>query len=652
MSGAKPPRRIPGGLEPIREDDAFIERALTELSIPTLMMSLVHISGDASLLDAPERPTACLLNEVQGFMSEDAKARVRAKALDIIRAYRDGGCVLPPPPSPETIHRMMNTLAAAEVPGDYVPMLMEELELDGRDHREAQVPAKVSARQREGFHVVVVGCGMSGLLAAIRLQQAGISYTVIEKNPGIGGTWYENRYPGCRVDVGNHFYCYSFEPNPEWSEFFARREEIQRYFERCADTYGVRERVRFNSEVVQASWDEAAAAWCVRVRGADGAEETLRADALISAVGQLNRAKFPDIPGRERFRGESLHSSAWNERVAWRGKRVAVIGTGASAFQIVPTIAEAAERVTVFQRSAQWMFPNPHYHEAVGAGKKWALTHLPYYARWYRFYLFWPGCDGGMAAMSVDPEWPHQERSVSAANEAARLAFSGYLEEQVGGDASLLKKVIPDYVCLGKRTLQDNGSWLGALKRSDVELVTCGIAEIREHSVRCEDGSEFPVDLVVYATGFHANRFLWPMEISGRGGVKLHEQWGEDPTAYLGISVPGFPNFFCVYGPGTNLAHAGSIIFHSECQVRYIMGCLGLLMQEGAESIECRREVHDAYVERLQDELSRKVWAHPSIRNSWYQGGTDGRINVLSPWRLRDYWEWTQRPNPEDYLLR
>jgi 4-hydroxyacetophenone monooxygenase len=639
----------PAGL-PIHDDDAAIAAALEDVSIPTLMMSMIHMTGDTSLLRGPIKPVGIYLNEVQGFMPEEDQAAVRAQALEVIKAYRDGGCRLPPPPSPETIHEMMGFMIGGEVPVEYVPMLLEEMELDGKDAREFHWDASVSEEAREAFHVVVIGCGMAGLLTAIRLREAGIPFTVIEKNPSVGGTWHENTYPGCRVDVGNHFYCYSFEPNPDWSEFFAQREELQAYFERCMQKYGVGDRVRFETEVVSAEYDEGAGVWSVRVRDRSGREETLAANAVISAVGQLNRPKLPDIPGRDSFAGPTMHSAAWRHDVDLEGKRVAVVGTGASAFQIVPTIAEKTEHLTVFQRSAQWMFPNPHYHEKVGPGVKWALRHLPYYSRWYRFLLFWPGCDGGLEAMRIDPDWPHPDRSTNAMNDAARTVFTQYLTDQVGDDPGLLEKVIPDYVCLGKRTLQDNGSWLSALKRDDVELVTDPIAEIREDRLVCESGAEHPVDVIVFATGFHANRFLWPMEIVGRSGTKLREQWGDDPAAYLGITAPNFPNLFYIYGPGTNLAHGGSLIFHAECQVQYIMGCLRTLLETGHTAMECRPEVAEAYDARLQKALEGMVWSHPSIKSSWFRN-EKGRVTVLSPWRLIDYWKWTQQPDPDDFIL-
>ncbi len=266
-----------------------------------------------------------------------------------------------------------------------------------------------------------------------------------------------------------------------------------------------------------------------------------------------------------------------------------MIGAGASGFQIVPTIAPDVAELTVFQRTAQWMFPNPNYHEPVGPGVRWALRHLPFYGRWYRFLLFWPGCDGGLAAARVDPEWPHQDRAVSATNDVTREIFTAWISEQVGDDPELLAKVVPDYPATGKRTLQDNGSWLRALRRPNVELVREGIDHIDEHGVVTVSGARFDVDIIVYATGFQANRFLWPMRIVGRDGVELSTQWGDEPSAYLGITVPNFPNLFCMYGPGTNLAHGGSLIFHSECQIRYITGCIKALVEGERRSMEPRR---------------------------------------------------------------
>ncbi len=635
---------------PITATDEEVAAFLEDVSIPTLLASMVHMTGDPTWVREGPRPLGIYINEVQGFMSPEDQAAVRARAVEAIAAYRDGGCMLPPPPGPELVHEVMEALVAGPVPEEYVPLLLEELELDGADPRGAVPPSLATAAAREALPVVVIGAGMAGLLAAIRLGQAGVPYTVVEKNPRVGGTWHANRYPGCRVDVGNHFYCYSFQPDDEWTELFARQPELQAYFERAARDHDVLAHVRFDTAVESAVWSDDEHRWAVTVRGPDGAVEALDAAVVVSAVGQLDRPKLPDIPGRDSFAGLAMHSAEWADGTDLAGKRVAVVGTGASAFQIVPTIAPEAGHVTVFQRSAPWMFPNPIYHEPVRPGMTWAIRHLPFYGRWYRFLLFWPACDGGMEAMRVDPSWEHPERAVSAVNDAAREVFTQWMADQVD-DPELLAKVVPDYVCLGKRTLQDNGSWLGALTRDDVDLVTDPIAAVEPTGIRTEDGTLHQVDVIIWCTGFHANRYLWPMEVVGRGGRVLSERWGDDPTALYGITVPEFPNLFLLYGPGTNLAHGGSIIFNAECQVRYVMGCLGLLASAGpGAALECTAEAHDAYDARVQDEMTRMIWSHPSIRNSWYRN-EHGRIRVLSPWRMVDYWRWTQAPDPADFVI-
>jgi 4-hydroxyacetophenone monooxygenase len=328
-----------------------------------------------------------------------------------------------------------------------------------------------------------------------------------------------------------------------------------------------------------------------------------------------------------------------------------MIGAGASGFQIAPTIAPDVNHLTVFQRTAQWMFPNPNYHEKVGPGVKWALRHLPFYGRWYRFLLFWPGCDKGLDAARVDPDYPNQQKAVSEINEITRIVFTEWITSQVGDDPELLAKVVPDYPATGKRTLQDNGSWLKTLTRDNVELVRTGIDHIESDAVVTDDGKRHPADVIVYATGFNANKLLWPMTIRGRDGEFLGERWGERPSAYLGITVPGYPNFFCMYGPGTNLASGGSLIFHSECQMRYISECLELLIVGGHRSLEPRTDKTVDWHERSQAEMRKLVWSQPSIKHSFYKNDL-GEVHTLSPWRLVDYWAWTREPDPDDFVFR
>jgi 4-hydroxyacetophenone monooxygenase len=628
--------------------DAEIAAALEDVSIPALLLSCVHMSGDPTLLDGPLKPAGILLNEVQGYMSEPDKAAARALAFDIICDYRDRGCPEPAPVDPKLLTRMMNWLVCAEVPDEYVPMMLEEMELEGHDTRTA--PLSSSAEARAAFPVVVIGCGQSGLLAAIRLQQAGIPYTVVEKNPGVGGTWWENSYPGARVDVGNHFYCYSFEPSDHWTEFFAQQPELQAYFHAVMERHGVTEHVRFSTQAISATWDEPTSKWSVLVRNPDGSHNALPACAVVSAVGQLNSPFVPAIEGAESFAGPSFHTARWDHDVDLAGKNVVMVGAGATGFQVAPAIADYVGSLTIFQRTAQWMFPNPNYHAAVGPGVKWALRHLPFYARWYRFLLFWPSCDAGLAVARVDPDWPDQQRAVSQANDLARMMFTEWITSQLDGHPDLLAKVVPDYPATGKRTLQDNGSWLQTLTRDNVELVREGVDHIESNSVVAQDGRRYSADVLIYATGFRVNDMLSSLTVTGRDGVDLHAAWGRRPAAYLGITVPGFPNFFCLYGPGTNLASGGSLIFHSECEVRYIMGCIDLLIEADKRSMEPRQDRYDQWYERCQTELATMVWSQPTIKHSYYKSG-DGLVHSLSPWRLVDFWAWTRTPDPDDFVI-
>ena len=627
--------RNPHAGEPFTTSDEEIAAALEDVSIPTLLLSCVHMSGDASILDGPLRPQGLFLNEVQGYMSEEDKAAARALALRIITDYRDRGCPEPEPVGPELLTRMMAFLVCQEVPDEYVPMMLEELELSGHDDRAVE-PKDTDT----DVDVVVIGLGMSGLLAAVRLQEAGIPYTVVEKNAGVGGTWWENSYPGARVDVGNHFYCYSFEPSDSWTEYFAQQPELQAYFQGVMDKHDVAQHVRFSTEVTGATWADDH--WEVAL----DTGEVLEAKAVISAVGQLNRPFVPDVPGT--FDGPQFHTSRWDHDVDVTGKRVVMVGAGATGFQLAPTIAPDVAHLTILQRTAQWMFPNPNYHAQVGQGVRWALRHLPFYGRWYRFLIFWPGCDTGLETARIDPAYRDNPLAVSEVNELTRQMFTDWIVSQVGDDDELRAKVVPDYPPTAKRTLQDNGSWLTCLRRDNVELVRAGVDHLESGAVVDTDGGRHEADVLVWATGFRVNEPLFPLTIRGRDGRDLRAEWGDRPAAYLGMTVPGFPNFFMMYGPGTNLASGGSLIINSECEIRYIVQCLQAL--DGRTSMEPRQDRHDEWYARCQAELKELVWSTPHVEHNYYRNAA-GEVHSLSPWRLVDFWAWTRTPDLDDFVV-
>ena len=624
-------------------DDA-LEAALAEAHIPSLINALVHLTGDASLIRGAIRPTSQMFGDPQGGVSPADQAAIRERALEALKDYRDAGYADPPAPSPALVKEMVDFIVGTEVDERYGEFLMSELKVfDDDPYRVSFDDLPATAKRR--FHVVVVGAGMSGILAAIRLQQAGIRYTVIEKNANVGGTWLENRYPGCRVDSPNHTYSYSFAPN-DWPQHFSPQRVLLDYFDRIASEQGIRPNIRFATEVTEAHYQKDGT-WQVTVQDANG-EETLAANAIISAVGQLNRPKLPDIDGRDAFEGPAFHTARWESEHDLAGKRIAVIGTGASAFQTVPEIAQVAEHVTVFQRTPPWVAPRAEYHDNIADAKHWLLNNVPFYAKWFRFWMFWTTAEGLLAMVRRDPAW-NEERAVSEANDQLRAMLTANVQQMVGDDAELFAKCVPEYPPAGKRMLVDNGHWFKALKRDNVELVTDPIARINANGVETKSGRQIDADVLIYGTGFYASRLLFPMRLHGVDGVELRERWGADPRAYLGIVMPGYPNLFCCYGPNTNIVVNGSIIFFSECEMRYIMGCLRLLIERGEAAMDCRQDIHDAYNAKIDAGNLEMAWGSPNV-SSWYKN-EHGRVTQNWPFTLLEFWNQTKVPDAGDFTF-
>ena len=608
---------------------------LGDLSMPVLLASLAWATADLTLLDGVQRPTRA---SYQGGLGRSERDELGRRALQAVAASSSAARR---PLGTDELRTIMDWLAAEHVDDEQAAMLLEEIDLDQRDPRRIDIPER-----GRSLRVAVIGCGVSGILAAIRLQQAGIPFVVIEKNDDIGGTWLENTYPGARVDVPSQAYSFTFARH-DFGHHYAERPELHEYLRSLVDRYGIGEHVRWSTEVTAARWDDDGSCWRLELRTGDGGDEEV-VDAVISAVGQLNRPNVPDLPGLADFEGPVFHSARWDHDVDLRGARVALIGAGASGFQIGPAIADDVAELVVFQRSAQWMAPNPIYQQPVADGVRWALRSVPGYAGWLRFLLLWQARDV-LDLARVDPDWEGAPLSVNAVSAQRREELTAWIAHHVGGDEELLAKVVPDYPPLGKRMLQDDGSWLQCLRREHVTLEREPIERIEGGAV-VAGGGRYEADVIVLATGFRANDMLAPMTIVGRGGVSLHDRWAGAPAAYLGITVPEFPNLFLLYGPGTNLAHGGSIIFHSECQMRYVGDCLRLLA-EGAATVEPTEAAFDDYVDRLRAELATYVWSHPSVRHSWYKAA-DGEVYVLSPWPLVEYWRMTERADPAAHVVR
>lgn len=625
-------------------DEARLRAALEAADAVPLALSQAQLSGDGAFLEKL-RPYVNGPWDYSENIPPELKAETRERLIATLKDYAATGRALPPPPAPELLRSMMALAAGQAIPDEYVPMMLEQSSVDGGEkQRQWRKPA-----ERE-FSVAIIGAGMSGLGLAVKLKEAGIPFTIFEKNDTVGGTWYENGYPGCGVDTPNHFYSFSFELFHDWTHFFSKREALWQYFERLADKYDLRRHIRFNTEVTEARYDEKRERWTVKFRAKDGSEGSFDGNALVSAVGQLNRPSVPKIKGLEDFNGPAFHTGRWDHSVDIAGKKVAMIGTGASGMQVGPTIAPQVEQLVIFQRSPHWVVPNPNYHRSVKDEKKWVLRHIPYYVQWYRFQLFWGFADGLWPALQKDPSWDKPAQSLNATNERYRINMVRHIERELGARKDLLPKVVPNYPPYGKRILIDN-HWYRMLVRPNVELVTERIDHVEADGIVTADGKKHPADVIVLATGFQAGRMLWPMEIRGRGGRRLREVWGDDdPRAYLGVTVPEFPNLFIMYGPNTNLGHGGSAIFHAECQIRYVMDLLHHMMAENLTSVEVRADVHDDYNARVDAAHERMVWTHGGMSN-WYKNAK-GRVIANSPWRLVDYWKMTAQADMGDYIVR
>jgi 4-hydroxyacetophenone monooxygenase len=628
----------------ITDSDDVIRSALEFIDAP-LLAALAALTGDDGLLEPELTPDLSNPLDATGGWTEAKVTRARELAFGAITDWRDRGCPSPAETDRDFIGRIMAFTVGGSLPEAYTDLLLEELDA-GQDRRAPDwVKEEVDASRP--FTVAVVGAGMSGLLAAYRLAQAKVPYVLIEKNDDLGGTWYDNTYPGCRVDVANHFYSYSCAQNPDWPQHFSSQEVLLDYFRRFATDRDLLDRIRFGTELIEAVWSEEDCLWRLRLNGGEGPEQ-LEVQALIMAVGQLNRPHLPEISGIEEFSGPSFHSARWDHSVQLAGKRVAVVGTGASAAQFIPVVAAEAEQLTIYQRTPNWLVPVPHYQEEIPEGKRWLFRHIPGYNQWYRLSLFYRTSDGLLPATEVDPSWT-DERSVGMVNDLMRGFMTAYLEEQAGGDQELIARTVPTYPPFSKRMLMDNGSWFSTLKRDNVELVTEDIERVSAAGVVTSDGRERSADVIVYGTGFLASHFLSPVRIVGRRGVEIHDYWAGDPRAYLGMTVPGFPNLFCLYGPNTNIVVNGSIIFFSECSVRYVIGALKLMAETGSRTMEVKRDVHDAFNARVDAANALMAWGSPHV-TSWYKNAT-GRVSQNWPFPLVDYWNATVAPNPEDFVL-
>jgi cation diffusion facilitator CzcD-associated flavoprotein CzcO len=491
----------------------------------------------------------------------------------------------------------------------------------------AAIEAQPNGRRTERS-VAVVGAGFGGVAAAVLLRRAGYrEVTVFERGERIGGVWEHNSYPGAACDVPSHLYELSFAPNPNWSRRYAPGAEIQAYLEDLAAAEGILDRIRTGTEVTEARWDEGRAKWILQT--GVGVHE---ADVLVAACGQLSVPRTPAIPGLEAFAGPIFHTARWRHDVELTGKRVAVLGTGCSAIQVVPAIQPIVAQLDVYQRSPGWTFPKMDF--AYGARARRLFARLPLLQRLDRAAVF-AFMELGAAAMTSQRWLLAPFRAIARRQIHAAIS-----------DPELRRKVTPSDE-LGCKRLMLTDEWYPTLCRPNVELVTDAVAEVTASGIRTADGNERAADVIVLATGFQSHGFVAPMEVIGGGGRRLAEQWAQVPRAYLGMSVPSFPNMFLLYGPNTN-GGTGSVIYTIEAAVAHVIGALAELERAAADRIEVRAEVAERFDVELRKALRGTVW-HTGCTN-WYVD-ENGNDPSQWPWLWSTYRRRTATLEPHAYEL-
>ena len=617
----------------------LLKDGIANANIPALLMVLYQMTGEATWLQEPFAPgrSPGLDDNDSGQLPDEVQAQIRTAAEEAIEAWLAGRPLAIERPTNLRLAEMLSVAMTEHVPEEYGDIVAAGMGYDLEPTAEAAIAADKTA--------IVIGGGVSGICAGIELGKLGIDYTLFEKNEDFGGTWFENRYPGCGVDTPSLTYTFSCRPN-DWSMYFPLRDEIEGYLLDTAREFGLYDKARFRTHVEEARWNTATDQWDVTITTPDGKRETHSADYLFSAVGILNIPKYPQIDGLDEFAGEVYHTSRWPAEADLSGKRVAVIGNGASGMQVAPAIADEVSRMTIFARSKQWAAPFPQFRKKVPEGVRYLMQVVPLYRAWLEQRLSWTFNDRVHGTLFRDPEWEHPERAVNEINDAHRRVFTRYVEEQLQDRPELIERVLPEYPPFAKRMLLDNG-WFRTIKKPHVDLIPEHLAKVEGNTLSTSSGETVEADVIILATGFQTTNVLGSYDIVGREGQLLRDHWGEDnASAYLGTLVPGFPNFFILLGPNVGSGHGGSMIRNIENQMHFAGQVVQCAEAQEASTVEVKETAYTDYSRRIDDAHDRLVWTHPGTEN-WYRN-SQGRVVAITPWRNDAFWRMTRSPDEAD----
>ncbi|MET0698049.1 MAG: NAD(P)/FAD-dependent oxidoreductase [Mycobacterium sp.] len=607
-----------------------------------LVAVLAQLTGDSSVVDrfgskvsyVPDPP------ERAGVTDPDTAA---ALADAVIKALGAPRCT--DPVDLDLFTRLLPVALGSAVDDEQIPLLMEQ---GGFVPSQPTLPRTTPIP--DTLNVAIIGAGIAGINAALSAAEAGVAYEIFDRNDEVGGTWLTTKYPGIGVDTPSAYYSLSREVNPDWTNYYPQGAEYQTYLVALADKHRLREHTRFSTEVEALWWDEDHKHWQVHSVDGEGARDVSYARVVITAAGYLNRPRWPELRGRKTFSGNSVHSALWDPALDLTGKRVAIIGAGCTAVQIVDASVEQVEHLTVFQRQPHWVAPRKRLTDDVPDHRRYLGRRLPYYANWHRLKSYWGTADNNYPIILQDPEWSKSHLSISPANDVLLQMCKEYIDRTFGAGTELAEKVTPDFAPYGKRIIRDPGGYYAALTRSHVDVEASEPAAVNAKGIVTQDGRQIDLDVIIYATGYHLD-FLSTVDIRGSDGIKLADVWGDSPSAYRGGTVPGFPNLFITSAPNYSPGHGAGANFSMEVLAHYIVECLQLMALRGATTMEVTPQAYQDYVAAIDEAMSRTVWCHTPNAHTYYRSGS-GRVVVATPFRLVDIWHQHRAPIEEDFLLR
>jgi 4-hydroxyacetophenone monooxygenase len=625
-------------------DRKFVERAVTAADVNVLRMALFQATHDPDIAAVHAERVAGMVADTVVFCDDDTDL-IRSKAVEYLLSgdLADENQT----PSDDEITDLIRMAEARELSADDLFMRRQILSFPEWPFQRKSTGANPAPK---GYSVAIIGAGFSGIAMGVQLARLGIPFTVYERRSEIGGVWSINTYPDVRVDTLSASYEYSFEKKYPWTEYFARQSEVRTYLDYVARKHGVFEHIVFDADVTAARFDDGAKTWTLSVSVADEAPTTVVTNVVVAASGLFATPRELPVEGTADFSGQIVHTTEWNDSIDFAGKNVAIIGNGSTGVQLLSKVASEAASVTVYQRTPQWISPRAKYGEAISEELQWLFQAMPFYWNWNKYIAGFASNDI-RELLIVDEQWIADGGDVNKRNDAMREMLVGYIRNQVNDREDLIEKLIPDYPPMTRRPVVDN-QWYASLTRDNVELVTTPIERLADSAVQTSDGTVRDADLIIAAVGFQTEKFLWPTEYIGEDGVSLENVWeAQGAQAHLGMTVPGFPNLFMLYGPTSQpVASGAGLPIWLETWCSYIAGLILEMLGKGYGSTAIRREAFDHYNEQLHKEASRLIYlSQTSATRKNYYVNKFGRLQTSAPWDGEEYFAMCVNPRIGDF---